>query len=238
MATPQRPGPKPFYGWVIVAGAWLMSMLNQAAFTWGFTMFVEPLAAEFGWSRTGITIAWALSLSWGLLLGPWFGKIFDRYGARPLFVVGGLLGAAGWLLIPTAQSSWSFTAYFVLFVGTGINGALGPSTGSAAIAQWFRLRRSLALGIYFTGSGGAGLVLIPLMGALMQAYGWRVSAVGLGASALLLTALVAPFVRHRPEQYGLSPDGGDVGTSNSGLEPPVFIRRLPLPRHTRGCERQ
>ncbi len=56
----QKPGF--YYGWVIVAGAWVMYMLNQAAFTWGFTVFVEPLAEEFGWSRTSITIAWALSL--------------------------------------------------------------------------------------------------------------------------------------------------------------------------------
>lgn len=64
---PQKPGF--YYGWVIVAGAWTMYMLNQAAFTWGFTVFVNPLAEEFGWSRTSITIAWALSLTWGLLLG-------------------------------------------------------------------------------------------------------------------------------------------------------------------------
>jgi MFS family permease len=181
-----------------------MYMLNQAAFTWGFTVFVNPLAEEFGWTRTNITIAWALSLTWGLLLGPWFGRCFDRYGSRVLVALGGVFGGLGWLLIPTAHSYWTFAAYFVLLVGTGINGALGPSTGSAAIAQWFKIRRSLALGIYFTGSGGAGLVLIPIMSALTETYGWRVSAASLGATTLLLTAAVAPFMRHKPEQCELS----------------------------------
>src|ERR1044072_1215726 len=129
---PQRP--RFYYGWGIVGGAWIMYRLNQAAFTWGFTVFVKPLAEEFGWSRTSITIAWALSLTWGLLLGPWFGRWFDRYGSRSLIIVAGLLGGLCWLLIPTAHSYWAFAAYFVLLVGTGINGALGPSTGSAAIA--------------------------------------------------------------------------------------------------------
>jgi len=197
-----------YYGWIIVGGAWVMYMLNQAAFTWGFTVFVNPLAEEFGWSRTSITIAWALSLTWGLLLGPWFGKCFDRYGSRSLIVVGGLFGGLGWLLIPTAHSYWAFAAYFVLLVGTGINGALGPSTGSAAIAQWFKIRRSLALGVYYTGSGGAGLLLIPIMSALTEAHGWRVSAASLGAIVLLLTAVVAPFMRHKPEQYGLVMEPG------------------------------
>ena len=229
-----------FYGWVIVAGAWTMYMVNQAAFTWGFTVFVNPLAEEFGWSRTSITIAWALSLSWGLLLGPWFGKALDRYGARWVMAVGGGLGGLGWLLIPTAESYWTFLACFVLLVGTGINGAIGPSAGSAAIAQWFKLRRSLALGVYFTGSGGAGLLLIPLISALTAAYGWRVSAASLGIVTLALTLVVAPFMRHKPEQHGLEPDGGEGAAAPVATRsrPWDFIKRLPLPRHKATVERQ
>jgi MFS family permease len=228
-----------YYGWVIVAGAWVMYMLNQAAFTWGFTVFVNPLAEEFGWSRTSITIAWALSLTWGLLLGPWFGRCFDRYGSRFLIVVGGLFGGLGWLLIPTAQGYGTFAAYFVLLVGTGINGALGPSTGSAAIAQWFKIRRSLALGIYYTGSGGAGLLLIPIMSALTEAHGWRVSAASLGAIVLLLTAVVAPFMRHKPEQYGLIMEAGlttDVPAIKNRR--PSLTRWFPLPSKQPGLERE
>jgi MFS family permease len=233
----QRRSGRLFYGWAIVAGGWAMYMLNQAAFTWGFTVFVNPLAEEYGWSRTSITIAWALSLSWGLLLGPWFGRWFDRFGSRSLVVLGGVLGGSGWLLIPTVTSYWEFLTCFVFLVGTGINGALGPSIGSAAIAQWFRVRRSLALGIYFTGSGGAGLVLIPIMSALTQTHGWKVSATSLGVIALLLTVIVAPFMRRKPEQHGLVPDGGPV----SGLVAVTdgawnVLRRLPLPRHVHSPE--
>ena len=221
-----------FYGWAVVAGSWAMYMLNQAAFTWGFTVFVNPLAQGYGWSRTSITVAWALSLSWGLLLGPWFGKWFDRYGPRSLFVLGGLLGGCGWLLIPLARSYWEFLACFVLLVGTGINGALGPSIGSAAIAQWFKVRRSLALGIYFTGSGGAGLLLIPIVSALTQSQGWQAGAASLGAIALVLTALTAPFMRSHPERYGLVPDGGPVSRKTAAPSRwRDLLQRIPLPRH-------
>ena len=228
-----------YYGWVIVAGAWLMYMLYQAAFTWGFTVFVNPLAEEFGWSRMSITIAWALSLTWGLLLGPWFGRCFDRYGPRPLLVVGGLTGGLGWLLIPTAHSYWAFVAYFVLLVGTGINGAIGPSTGSAAIAQWFKIRRSFALGVYFTGSGGAGLVLIPIMSALTETYGWRVSAASLGATTLLLTAVVTPFMRHKPGKSELTLEAGptpDLPTTKS--PPPSSTRWFRMPGRQLLLERE
>lgn len=227
-----------FYGWAIVAGEWAMYMLNQAAFTWGFTVFVNPLAQENGWSRTSITMAWALSLSWGLLLSPWFGRWFDRYGPRRLVVIGGVAGGLGWLLMPMATSYWTFLACFVALVGTGINGALGPSIGSAAIAQWFKVRRSLAMGVYFTGSGAAGLIMIPAISALVQLYGWRTGAASLGVAALVLTAIVAPFMRHRPEQYGLVPDGGAVAragaVSGRRLD---FLRRLPFPKHQAAPER-
>jgi MFS family permease len=216
-----------------------MYMLNQAAFTWGFTVFVNPLADEFGWSRTSITIAWAVSLTWGLLLGPWFGRCFDRYGSRALIVVGGVFGGLGWLLIPTTHTYWAFAAYFVLLVGTGINGALGPSTGSAAIAQWFKIRRSLALGVYYTGSGGAGLLLIPIMSALTEAHGWRVSAASLGAIVLLLTAVVAPFMRHKPEQCGLVMEAGltaDVAATKNLR--PSSRRWFPLPSRQAPLERE
>ena len=238
MAPTPSARPRLFYGWVIVTGAWLVYMLNQAAFTWGFTIFVNPLADEYGWSRTSITIAWALSLSWGLLLGPWLGRCFDRYGAKPLIAIGGTLGGLGWLLIPTATNYSIFLAYLVLLVGTGINGALGPSIGSAAIAQWFRVRRSLALGIYFTGSGGAGLLMIPFMSALTEAYGWQASAASLGATTLLITLAVAPFMRHKPERYGLSPDGGPISkeTAHTPRSWDIF-KRLPLPKHRAFAER-
>jgi MFS family permease len=225
-----------YYGWIIVAGAWLMYMLNQAAFTWGFTVFVQPLGAEFGWSRTAIAFAWAMSLSWGLLLGPLFGACFDRYGTRAVMVIGGLCGGIGWLLMPLATNYWTFSACFVFLVGTGINGALGPSTGSAAIAQWFKIRRSLALGIYYTGSGGAGLLLIPAISALTETHGWRSGAVMLGTSALLLTAVVAPFMRHRPEQHD------EEGGARTDRPPPnarsALMRWRPAPRYNTQAERE
>lgn len=230
MATTHMARPRLFYGWVIVAGAWFIYMLNQVAFTWGFTMFVNPLADTFGWSRTRITIAWALSLSWGLLLGPWFGRWFDRRGPRPLIVTGGVLGGVGWLLIPTATNYWIFLAYLVLLVGSGVNGALA-SVGAAAISQWFRVRRSFALGIYFTSSGGAGLLMIPFVSALGQWYGWQASAAGLGATMLIISLAVAPFMRHRPEHYGLVPDGGPVAQTAAPMAASwSFLKRFPLPK--------
>jgi MFS family permease len=128
------------------------------------------------------------------------------------------------------HSYWLFLVYFVLLVGTGINGAIGLS-GTATIAQWLKVRRSLAMGIYFTGSGGAGILLIPGMSLLIGQYGWRAGATGLGGLILVLTAVITPLMLHKPEQYGMLPDGGAAITTTSGSKGVFdFLKHLPLPR--------
>ena len=218
-----------FYGWTIVAGAWLMYTLNQAGFTWGFTVFVNPLAQTHGWSRTSITIAWALSLSWGLLLAPWFGRLQDRYGARPVMLFGGIVGGLGWMLVPYCSDYWRFLACLVFLVGTGINGAIGPSAGAAAIAKWFKVKRSLAMGIYYTGSGGAGVLLIPAMSLIAEHSGWQASAMALGAMAIVISLVVAPFMRNRPEDHGWVLDGASPVSGKARRWD--WARQLPFPRH-------
>jgi len=219
-----------FYGWVIVGVAWVLNALIQAGFIWGFTVFVQPLSEEFGWSRTSVTIAWACSLGWGLFIAPWMGQFFDRFGPRWLLALGGISSGLGWLLIPLVSGYWGFFLLFVFGVGTGLNAALSVVSGST-IAQWFTKRRSLAMGTYQTASGGAGLLLIPVLSALVDAQGWRTGAVVVGALVLGCSLVAIPLMRHRPEDYGQVPDGRP-GSPASAAPRRRFdvLARFPLPR--------
>ncbi len=220
-----------FYGWVIVMGAWVLNMFNQAGFTWGFTQFVGPLQKQHGWSSTSITLVWACSLGWALLIGPWTGRFFDRFGPKALVLSGGIMAGAGWIIIPFVKNYWLFFFVFVFFVGTGLNATIGAA-GTSTIAMWFKKHRSLAMGIYHTSSGGAGLLLIPLVGILVDKYGWRVGAITLGALIAVLCAALTPFFTQHPEQRGLRPDG-ETPTSTparADKRPHRFLERLPLPR--------
>lgn len=221
-----------FYGWVIVALSWVLLALNLAGFTWGFTVFVQPLAAEFGWSRTSITLAWASSLGWALVIGPWTGLVFDRYGPRPLLAVGGVTAGLGWVLIPLASQYWVFFLLFVFGVGTGLNATLG-SVGANAIALWFTKRRSLAMGIYQTSSGGAGILILPILSALIESQGWRAGAVVMGVLTAICAFAAIPLMRHRPEDYGEVPDGHAAAVSvPRSANRLAFLSRLPIPRRT------
>src|SRR5690349_16758986 len=121
---------RPFYGWIIVAAGWVLNMFNQGGFTWGFTQFVGPLQDQFGWSSTSITAAWACSLGWALMIGPWTGTFFDRYGPRALVLSGALMAGIGWILIPFVTNYWLFFILFVFLVGTGLNATIGTAANS------------------------------------------------------------------------------------------------------------
>ncbi|GEM_PF-4515909 len=220
-----------FYGWVIVAASWILNMFNQAGFTWGFTQFVGPLQKQFGWSSTSITLAWTCSLGWALLIGPWTGRFFDRRGPRALVLWGGLMAGVGWMVIPFVRSYWLFFIFFVFFVGTGLNATLGTA-GASTIAMWFKKRRSLAMGIYHASSGGAGLLLIPLVGFLVDKYGWRTGALTLGVLITVLCVVLAPLFVQNPEQRGLQPDGDGVAPAPAQEKKrrPSILARLPLPK--------
>src|SRR5262249_39596918 len=60
-----------------------------------FSLFLRPIEAEFGWSRTMVTVPYMVGmLGWGVG-GVLFGKLADDYGARRVILVGILLMAAG-----------------------------------------------------------------------------------------------------------------------------------------------
>ena len=67
----------------IVAIVFISTAISVGTGQYAFGLFIEPLEAEFGWSRTAISA----SLSFGALsslLAPLIGRWMDQYGARPV----------------------------------------------------------------------------------------------------------------------------------------------------------
>ncbi|MCH7569435.1 MAG: MFS transporter, partial [Deltaproteobacteria bacterium] len=101
------PIPVPFfYGWVVVALSFLAT-LNSAGIRSALPVFINPLEAEFGWSRLSISWAGGISL---LLFGvgaPLTGWLLDRFGPRRVMLVGLTLLGAG----VESERSLQFMAY-------------------------------------------------------------------------------------------------------------------------------
>ena len=86
-------------------------------------LFTEPLSAFRGWEREAFALAIALqNLCWGLGQ-PFAGALADRFGAGRVLAGGGLLYAAGLLLMSVSMSPLAFALTGGVLLGIGLAGA-------------------------------------------------------------------------------------------------------------------
>ena len=65
------------------------------------------------------------------------------------------------------------------------------------------------MGIWSLGGGIGGAVFVPIIALLIDRFGWRQTAVFIGIFVWVAALPLAFFVRNRPEDMGLLPDGAD-----------------------------
>jgi MFS family permease len=206
MIAPDRSSSRIHPAWIVLA-AMTLCMAVASGLRAVFGIYVKPLEAEFGWSRSAISGGAALLLLILGAVGPLAGRLADRWGPRrvTLFAVGLLgVGAIGAAAIQTLWQAYLTTG---ILMGLG-SGGLGLATGSVIAARWFESRRGLAIGIAAGGMSAGQLVIIPIATALMLWFGWRVSFLVLGLALLGIAWPIAVWrIRDDPADQGLSPYG-------------------------------
>ena len=199
-----------FYGWWLVGASVLIALYMAAVVFYGFTAFIEPMADDLGWSYTKISLGASLRGLEGGLLAPIFGILIDRWGPRRLIFLGAVLLSLGmFLLSRTTTLLMFYTAFTVIAIGVSCCSMTALMT---TVANWFKRRVGLAIGIASCGFGLSGL-LIPIIVRLIDSYEWRTAMAILAAGALALIVPLSLLFRHKPEQYGYLPDGDAPGTA-------------------------
>lgn len=157
---------------IICGGLVLFLCLGQRH---AFGLYLLPVTSEWAWSRETFSVAVAVqNLVWGLAQ-PFSGMWADRRGARPVLMVGGVLYAAGLLLMPWSQQGLVFAFTVGLLVGLGQSGT-GFAIVYGTVGKAFDAgRRARALAI--TGAiGGAGqFLMLPFNQVLIAEAGWVVA---------------------------------------------------------------
>ena len=193
-----------FYGWWIVGACFVISLSVHGVIGFGFTALIEPLRSEFQWSYAQIALASSLRGVEVGLLAPIVGLLVDRWGPRRLMLGGAILVGLGLAALSQATSLGMFYAIFAA-VALGMT-AVSPTVTMTTVANWFHRKVGTATGIMHSGVGFSGL-MIPVVVMLIDGLGWRTAMVVLGFCLLGIILLLSLLVRHRPEQYGLLPDG-------------------------------
>lgn len=193
------PAPDGGWGWFVVLGAFLISLIcDGCAFSFG-VMYVY-LLEEFQQSKS--ETAWVASIFYclSLLLGPLASALTTRFGCRTVTCVAGLVSCLGFVTSSFATSV--STLYFTFGVIVGAGFSVCYVTSVITVAYYFEKRRALATGLSVCGTGIGTFTFAPLCEILVEAYGWRGTFLIMGGIALNITVCGALFrpLKFTPEQ--------------------------------------
>ncbi|MGC2085560.1 MAG: MFS transporter [Bradyrhizobium sp.] len=197
------------YRWVIVAAGALMTCVAIGAM-FSLAIFLAPMSAETGWTRTGISTAMTLDFLVMGAAGFGWGALSDRIGPRWVTLAGAVLLGAGLVFASRTHELWQFQLTYGLLVGLAAGAFFAPMI--AAATGWFTENRSLAVSLVSAGVGVAPMTISPFASWLITGYGWRSAMliVGIGAWTLLVPASL--LVRRPPVA---APDLTAAGTTSA-----------------------
>ena len=208
-----------FYGWwIVIAGAITMALSSGLFFT-GFGFFFEPIRQTFGWSRTMLSGAYAVSRIQSAGMGPLIGYLIQKYGPRKIMTTSFIFFGLGFIFLSQTNSVLTFYIFFLILS----NGADPPGFLSvmASINNWFNSNRSKAIGFAMLGLGIGGIIFPPILAYGLDNFSWQATSFACGIFIILVGSGISQLVRFNPEPYGYLPDGAikinNIRTSESKL---------------------
>ena len=209
-ASPQTPAPRVHRAWW-VALAGFVAIVGAAGFRSVPGVLIDPLHTEFGWSHGTIGFAVSINLVLFGLFSPFAAALMDRFGIRPVLAAALVLLATGSGLTVLMTQPWQLWLLWGVVVGIGA-GSISMAFVATLVTRWFVARRGLVSGI-LTAAGATGqLIFLPAVAALATHHGWRLPALVVAATALLVLPLVLLVVRDHPHEIGLEAYGATASS--------------------------
>lgn len=203
-----------FYGWILVAIAMLVGFLAYGV-RFSFSVFFVAILKEFGWSRADTALIFSFNILVYGFTAPFAGALVDRLGPRKMMPLGAIIFALGIGLCSQARALWQFYLLFGIVAPFGM-ALMGYVPLVAVLSNWFVRRRALVFGMY---SAGFGLCFLFSYVAefFIATWGWGTAYIILGALLVgIFLPLLSIFMRRRPQEMGLLPDGDVSKTVGSG----------------------
>lgn len=182
-------------GWPSVLSAGLaigVGMTGMGFYSLG--LFVQPLQAEFGWSRAEVSTAATFAQFGVALAAPIVGRLADRIGVRPIAIASFI--AAPLAMIALSRTGPSVTAWYMLWLLVALAGCgTTAAVWARVVSSRFDCARGLALGLMLLGSGLAAILAPALLGPVIAAHGWRTAVLVMAATMFCIgvpVSLLAP----------------------------------------------
>ena len=161
------------------------------------SVFFPPVLKYFGWSRAKLSAGFAIAAISAGASGPLIGWLLDRIDVRKVMVSGVALTCLGFAGLSRTHT---FNQFLIcnFVIGVGLCACTGIPT-YLVIANWFRERRGLAMGLALCGGSVGGAVMTVIANHVIAAAGWRVGYLVIAVPmAVIVIPLLLLFVRSRP----------------------------------------
>ena len=177
-----------------------ISTLTAFFVTYSFTTFFSAMSEDFDSGNASTSVLFALTIFFLFVLGLPAGRASDRFGPRPVVIVGATVLVIGLVLTSWVDRvEYGFLTYG-LGIGFGVACCYVPVVSQ--VTGWFELQRAAALGIAVSGVG-FGTTLGPRVSqALIDDMGWRSAYRVLAVAAAVGFLLTAALVRPAPTMTG------------------------------------
>ena len=210
-ATVRRSGPGWYHGWNIIAVCVIAGIAASALPVSGFSLFLHNWAADLHVSFSTLQIGVSGMGIGCAVLAPVGGMLTDRFPARNV-LAGGLLGMAVFCIAMSyVIHVWEYLVLYATLLPMSVICAT-TIPANAVVMRWFVRRLGFALGLTSLGLSIAGIIMPPLIAAIMPGLGWRLIWRFTGIIiAVVIVPMVLLVVKERPAEHDgthyLSQDG-------------------------------
>ena len=207
------------YKWVVLAAGSLIGCVAMGAM-FSLPIFLDPMTTSTGWTKTGISSAMTIAFLSMAFASMFWGALSDRFGARPIVLIGGVTMAGTFALISQVNALWQFQLLFGVVLGVSIAAFFAPLM--ASVMGWFDTNRGLAVSLVSAGIGLAPVTMSPFVAWMLQGYDWREVYLFLAlitGGIILPTALV---LRPAPAQPAEEAASDPVESSGMSARQAVF----------------
>jgi len=211
-------------GTYIIAVVFSSTAIGVGVSQYAFGLFIVPIEAAFGWSRTEISASLSFAAVSGLT-APFLGRAMDRFGARPVLVFSLAVFGASFCLRPLMTDLWHWYALSLLQFAAFPGLTVLPA--GRLVAAWFPHIRGRMMGIVTAGNNVGGLVMPAFIAALFAVMAWDEASVIIGVAAFAIAGVAMLVIREAPP----TPEGharhpGTPGESATAPAAPLPDRNL------------
>jgi len=195
------------YSWVIVGVLAIVQVFGSSVFMIAGVM-VPPLTdpeGPFRWGIGELSMAIGLYYVFSAIFAPITGHLGDRFGARPMMLVGAVMYGVGMVALGFVSELWHFFLFYSFLMSFTASITMVPMM--ASISGWFRRRLGWGVGILWATGGIGTAILAPLIAYMLENMGWQTAFTTVGIAGTLVMLLVFPFIRSKPADIGIRPFG-------------------------------